>query len=72
MEWLALLDPGLLISGIALIGVLFSAPFFIASMRRLRQLKLVRGTLFSFSGEYSSSSAWPGASSRQTWPLTPG
>jgi hypothetical protein len=49
-EWLALLDPGLLISGIALIGVLFSAPFFIASMRRLRQLKLVRGTLFFLLG----------------------
>jgi membrane protein implicated in regulation of membrane protease activity len=46
MEWLALLDPGLLIAGIALIGVLVSLPFFIAAVRRLRRLKVVRGTLY--------------------------
>jgi membrane protein implicated in regulation of membrane protease activity len=46
MEWLALLDPGLLIAGIALIGVLVSLPFFVAALRRLRRLKVVRGTLY--------------------------
>lgn len=46
MEWLARLDPRALIVGIALIGVLVAFPLFLASIRRLRRLKLVRGTLF--------------------------
>jgi hypothetical protein len=46
MEWLALLDPGLLVAGIALIGILVSLPFFVAAVRRLRRLKVVRGTLY--------------------------
>jgi hypothetical protein len=50
MAWLALLDPGLLVAGIALVGVLLSLPFFIASVRRLRRLKLVRGTLYLLFG----------------------
>jgi hypothetical protein len=50
MQWLAPLDPGLLIAGIALIGVVLALPFFIASFRRLRHLKLVRGTLYFLVG----------------------
>jgi hypothetical protein len=50
MEWLAFLDPGLLIAGIALIGVLLSLPFFVASIRRLRHLKVVRGTFYFLTG----------------------
>jgi hypothetical protein len=50
MEWLAFLDPGLLIAGIGLIGVLLSLPFFVASLRRLRHLKVVRGTLYFLFG----------------------
>lgn len=46
MEWLAKLDPRALIIGIALVGVLLSVPFFLASIRRLRRLKLIRGTLY--------------------------
>ena len=50
MAWLAGLDPRVLIAGIALIGVLLSFPFFLASIRRMRRLKLVRGTLFLLMG----------------------
>lgn len=50
MEWLARLDPRALIAGIALLGVLLSFPFFLASIRRLRRLKLVRGTLYLLTG----------------------
>jgi hypothetical protein len=50
MQWLAPLDPGLLVAGIALIGVVLAAPFFIASFRRLRRLKLVGGTLYFLVG----------------------
>jgi hypothetical protein len=32
--------------GIAVIGALLSVPFFLASIRRLRRLKLIRGTLY--------------------------
>jgi hypothetical protein len=45
MEWLAQLDPRALIVGAALIAVLLALPFFVASVRRLRHLKLIRGTL---------------------------
>ena len=50
MEWLARLDPRALIVGIALIGVLVSFPLFLASIRRLRRLKLIRGTLYLLTG----------------------
>jgi hypothetical protein len=50
MEWLALLNPGLLVASIALIGVLVSLPFFIAAGRRLRRLKLIRGTMYGLVG----------------------
>ena len=46
IEWLARLDPQALIIGIALVGALLSVPFFLASIRRLRRLKLIRGTLY--------------------------
>lgn len=44
MDSLARLDPRLLITGIAFIGLLVAMPFFLASMRRLRRLRLVGGT----------------------------
>ena len=47
---LAPLDPGLLVAGIALIGVVLALPFFVASFRRLRHLKLVGGTLYFLVG----------------------
>jgi hypothetical protein len=50
MEWLARLDPRLLIVGIVLIGLALSFPLFLGSVRRLRRLQLVRGTLFFLSG----------------------
>jgi hypothetical protein len=50
MEWLAKLDPRAVIIGIALIGVLLSVPFFLASIRRMRRLKLIRGTLYLLFG----------------------
>jgi uncharacterized membrane protein len=50
MDWLARLDPRVLIGGIALLGVLLSFPFFLAAIRRLRRLKLIRGVLFLLAG----------------------
>jgi hypothetical protein len=50
MELLARLDPRALIVGVALLGVLIAFPFFLASIRRLRRLKLVRGTLYFLVG----------------------
>jgi hypothetical protein len=50
IEWLARLDPRALIIGIALIGVLLSVPFFLASIRRMRRLKLIRGVLYLLFG----------------------
>jgi len=39
-----------MIVGIALAGVALSLPFFVASLRRMRQVKLVRGTLYLLFG----------------------
>jgi type II secretory pathway pseudopilin PulG len=50
MQWLGALDPGLMIVGIALAAVFLSVPFFVASLRRLRQVKLIRGTLYLLFG----------------------
>lgn len=50
MEWLARLDPRVFIVGIVLVGLLLSFPFFLGSVRRMRRLQLVRGTLFFLSG----------------------
>lgn len=49
-QWLGALDPGLMIVGIALAAVFLSLPFFVASLRRLRQVKLIRGTLYLLFG----------------------
>jgi hypothetical protein len=50
IDWLASLDARVLIVGIALVGVLIAAPFFLAAVRRLRRLRLVGGTLYLLSG----------------------
>jgi hypothetical protein len=50
MEWLAGLDPRVVIVGIAFFGVLLAFPFLLASIRRMRRLKLVRGTLYLLLG----------------------
>jgi hypothetical protein len=50
IEWLATLDPRALIVGIGVLGVLLAFPFLLASVRRLRRLKLVSGTMFFLSG----------------------
>jgi len=50
IDWLAALDPRVLIVGIALLGVLLAIPFLLASVRRLRRLRLVGGTLYLLSG----------------------
>ncbi|HVJ12330.1 MAG TPA: hypothetical protein VNC62_12240 [Burkholderiales bacterium] len=50
MELLAGLDPRALMIGIGVLGVLLAAPFLVASIRRLRRLKLVSGTMFFLVG----------------------
>lgn len=50
IDFLSRLDPQALIAGIALAGVLLAFPFFLAAIRRMRHLKLVRGTLYLLSG----------------------
>ena len=50
MDWLAALDPRVLIVGVALLGVLLAIPLLLASLRRLRRLRLVGGTLYLLSG----------------------
>ncbi|HEX6321930.1 MAG TPA: hypothetical protein VFZ84_23915 [Burkholderiales bacterium] len=50
IDWLAALDPRVLIVGVALLGVLLAIPFLLASLRRLRRLRLVAGTLYLLSG----------------------
>ena len=46
IDWLASLDPRLLILGFALLGVLIAVPFLVAALRRLRRFRLVGGTLY--------------------------
>jgi hypothetical protein len=50
IDWLAKLDPRALMVGIGVLGVLLAFPFLLASIRRLRRLKLVSGTMFFLSG----------------------
>ena len=50
MEWLTRVDPGALMVGIAALGALLSLPFFVLSIRRLRRVKLIRGTLYLLFG----------------------
>ena len=49
-EWLARLDPRLFIVGVVIAGLALAFPLFLGSVRRLRRLQLVRGTLFFLSG----------------------
>lgn len=50
MEWLAQLDPRVLIVGSALLGALLAFPLLAAAIERLSRLKLVRGTLYLLTG----------------------
>ena len=50
MQWLASLDPRLLIAGMALLGVLLATPFLLGFMRRLRRLRLVGATMHLLAG----------------------
>ncbi len=50
IDWLAALDPQALILGVALLGALLALPFLVAGLRRLRHLRLVRGTLYLLLG----------------------
>lgn len=50
IDWLGRLDPQVLIVGIALLGVLLAVPLELAAVRRLKRLRLVRGTLFLLAG----------------------
>jgi hypothetical protein len=50
IEFLAGLDPQFLIVAIALAGVLVAVPLELAAVRRLRRLKVVRGTFYLLSG----------------------
>ena len=50
IDWLSRLDPRVLIVGVALLGVLLAIPFLLASVRRLRRLRLIGGTLYLLSG----------------------
>ena len=52
IDWLAGLEPRLLIGGMAFAGVLLAVPLFVAALRRLRRLKLVRGTFFLLLGAF--------------------
>ena len=45
IDWLARVDPRVTVAGVAFAGVLLSLPFFVASFRGLRHLRLIRGTL---------------------------
>lgn len=50
IDWLARLDPRVLIVGIALLGLLLAVPLELAAIRRMRRLQLARGTLFFLTG----------------------
>lgn len=52
IDWLAGLDPQALISGVAIAGVLFAFPLLLVAVRRMRRLRLVRGTLFLLAGAF--------------------
>jgi hypothetical protein len=50
IDWLAGLDPRVLIAGIGVLGLLLALPLEVAAVRRLRHLQFARGTLFLLSG----------------------
>jgi hypothetical protein len=52
IDWLARLDPRVLIVGIGLVGLLLAVPLELAAIRRMRHLQLARGTLFFLSGGF--------------------
>ena|SRR5688572_8427171 len=52
IDWLARLDPRVLIVGIGLVGLLLAVPLELAAIRRMRHLQLARGTLFFLSGAF--------------------
>lgn len=45
-----MIDPQVLVIGVALLGALLALPLLVAGLRRLRHLRLVRGTLFLLVG----------------------
>lgn len=50
IEWLASLDPRVLMAGIGLVGLALALALEVAAFRRLRRLQLARGTMFFLSG----------------------
>jgi hypothetical protein len=50
IDWLAGLDPRVLIAGIGVLGLALALPLEVAAVRRLRRLQLARGTLFLLGG----------------------
>jgi len=52
IEWLARVDPRVLMVGIGLVGLALAVPLELAAIRRLRRLQLARGTLFFLSGAF--------------------
>jgi hypothetical protein len=50
IDWLARLDPRVLIAGVAALGVLLSLPLLLAALRRFGRLRLVGGTLYLLFG----------------------
>lgn len=50
VEWLARLDPRLVMLGIGVIGLALAVPLELAAIRRLRHLQLARGTMFLLLG----------------------
>ena len=52
IDWLARLDPQVLIVGVALAGVLLGVPFLFAALRRLRRFRLLGATLHLLIGSF--------------------
>jgi hypothetical protein len=52
IDWLARLDPRVLMVGIGILGLALAFPLELAAIRRLRRLQLARGTLFFLSGAF--------------------
>jgi hypothetical protein len=52
IDWLARLDPRVLMVGIGIVGLALAFPLELAAIRRLRRLQLARGTLFFLGGAF--------------------
>jgi hypothetical protein len=50
IDWLAGLDPRVLMVGIGVLGLALALPLEVAAVRRMRRLQLARGSLFFLSG----------------------